>query len=123
MSYNQRQLGYLSDIFKKAQIKFDSQLYNYLRESIKSLILKKLITPRDAQIIIKPEWQKSAIQNWMKEPQFSSRCPTCQIDITGPRKLMHFHLKYHDAKRTEIRENEDFLQQFRIHYPTFNEFS
>ncbi|MDE1868100.1 MAG: hypothetical protein KGI08_10390, partial [Thaumarchaeota archaeon] len=82
-----------------------------------------LVTKRDAIRIITPQWQKSALHNWLKEPQFSSRCPECMLDITGPRVLIHYHMKVHDAKRTEVREGEDYSRPFRIHFPTFKEFS
>ena len=122
MSYSQKQLGNLTNIFKKSLLKFDWQLRDYLNESIKFLVMKKLVLERDAIQIQTQTWKDAAIKNWLNETQFSSRCPECQIDITGPRKLIHCHLKWHDAKRSERRENEHFNQKFRIHFPTLKEF-
>lgn len=89
-----------------------------INKSIKDLTAKNLIRNVDAEIMNKTHYTDKAFNMWQKQNQMSSRCPKCQIDIKGPRELMHAHLKWHNDQhnRGEIKDNEAYTSDFRIHY-------
>ena len=89
-----------------------------ISQSIKDLSKHNHIRNIDKELMGQSSWQNTALKEWMKEPQMSSRCPDCQIDIVGPRKLIHMHMKKHldEKNRGEIKGNESFTRPFRIHY-------
>ena len=89
-----------------------------INQSIKDLSSKNLIRDIDKDLMSQANWQNTALNDWLKEPQMSSRCPECQIDIVGPRKLIHMHMKRHQQQKNggDLRGNEDFTRGFRIHY-------
>lgn len=89
-----------------------------INQSIKDLTKHNHVRNIDKELMKDAKWQDAALKNWLKEPQMSSRCPICQIDIVGPRKLIHLHMKKHldDKNGGEIKGNEDFTMPFRIHY-------
>ena len=109
-------LNSLGDSLKKQSIKFENAIYETLEYSIKNLIDHKLVLPKDAIQMADPSFKRAAFNNWKIEPQYSSRCPECMIDIPGPRKLMWNHLKVHQSKKDHIKENEPWNQNFRIHF-------
>lgn len=100
------------------QKQIDNLARETISQSIKDLSKHNLVRNIDKELMKDSKWQDAALKNWYKEPQMSSRCPICQIDIKGPRKLIHLHMKKHleDKNRGEIKTNEDFTVPFRIHY-------
>ena len=117
----QQRLNELANFQKKIELKLAEQRWEYLINSINDLLKHNLLTEKDSQIVKNPGYLKSLFENWEKETQFSSRCPDCMIDIIGPRKLMHMHLKKHQERRP-LRENDHWNQNFRIHFPRLKYF-
>ena len=90
-------------------------------DSIKDLTKHDLIRKIDQELLKDKGWKQRALEHWLHEPQLSCRCPDCQIDIRGPRALMHKHLMKHSEKRSkEVNDSNTFESQFRIHYPLAN---
>jgi hypothetical protein len=100
----------------KLSLKFEDQIFKKLIDTIRDLIRHNLVLPQDASQMMDVSWQQAAFRNWKEEFQYSSICPECMIEIPGPRKIMHYHLKLHQSKHRggEIFEYDDWRQKFRV---------
>lgn len=79
-----------------------------IKQTAKDLLSKNLIPQHTKGAFMDVTAIKQATLNYMKEPIKSYTCPVCMLTIKCPRAWIRQHVKSHERRPEERKENETF---------------